>query len=179
MPSQGARQGRVRVDGVEEIEIGFHVRASLQGRGLATEAPAACRDFARDTVKTDRLIAIIDPANTPSQRVAEKLGLSVEKRTTSWGTDEREQLIFAMALRSILTSTVPSHAAGRAVAATTAQLRDAFLPRLMSAIVRRSTGCDPDFCWAAASVADARAVEREGCSRFNGTPDHDDRASMG
>jgi RimJ/RimL family protein N-acetyltransferase len=87
-----------RVDGVEEIEIGYHVRTTLQGRGLATEAAAACRDFARDTVKTDRLIAIIDPANTSSQRVAEKLGLSLEKRTTGWGTGEREQLIFAMAL---------------------------------------------------------------------------------
>lgn len=87
-----------RVDGVEEIEIGYHVRATLQGRGLATEAAVACRDFARDTVKTDRLIAIIDPANTPSQRVAEKLGLSLEKRTTGWGTSEREQLIFATAL---------------------------------------------------------------------------------
>ena len=87
-----------RVDDVDEIEIGYHVRATLQGRGLATEAAAACRDFARDTVKTDRLIAIIEPANTPSQRVAEKLGLSLEKRTTGCGTGEREQLIFAMAL---------------------------------------------------------------------------------
>jgi hypothetical protein len=66
----------------------------------------------RDTVKTDGLIAIIDPANTPSQRVAEKLGLSLEKRTTGWGSGEREQLIFTLALRSLSTSTGPSTAAG-------------------------------------------------------------------
>jgi RimJ/RimL family protein N-acetyltransferase len=35
-----------QVDGVTKIEVGYHVRACLQGRGLATEAAAACRDYA-------------------------------------------------------------------------------------------------------------------------------------
>jgi RimJ/RimL family protein N-acetyltransferase len=89
-----------RVDGVEEIEIGYHVRAALQGKGLATEAATACRDLARDAVKIDRLIAIISPANVPSQRVASKLGMSLEKRTTGAGAGASgpEQLIFGMAL---------------------------------------------------------------------------------
>jgi RimJ/RimL family protein N-acetyltransferase len=63
-----------QVDGVTEIEVGYHVRAVFQGRGLATEAAAACRDYARDVLGVDRLIAIIDPRNRPSQRVAERLG---------------------------------------------------------------------------------------------------------
>lgn len=61
-----------RVDDVDEVEIGYHVRAGLQGKGLATEAAAACRDYARETLEIDRLIAIINPANVPSRRVVER-----------------------------------------------------------------------------------------------------------
>lgn len=71
------------VDGVVDIEVGYHVRADLQGRGYATEAAAACRDHARDVLDAKRLVAIIHPDNTPSQRVAEKIGLRHERDTTS------------------------------------------------------------------------------------------------
>jgi RimJ/RimL family protein N-acetyltransferase len=70
------------VDGVEELEVGYHVRRSMQGQGYATEAASAVRDFARDHLKAKRLIAIINPLNIPSRRVAEKIGLTVEKRST-------------------------------------------------------------------------------------------------
>jgi len=87
-----------QVDGIPEIEVGYHVRADLQRRGFASEAALACRDHARDVVGTKRLIAIVDPRNVPSQRVAAKVGLSLEKRTTGYGTGEREVLVFAAAL---------------------------------------------------------------------------------
>jgi RimJ/RimL family protein N-acetyltransferase len=69
------------IDGREELEVGYHVRPALQGQGYATEAAAACRDFARDVLGARRLTAIIHPDNRPSQRVAEKIGLTPEKRT--------------------------------------------------------------------------------------------------
>jgi RimJ/RimL family protein N-acetyltransferase len=76
------------VDGREELEVGYHVRRALPGHGYATEAAAAARDFARDRLGARRLTAIIHPANRPSQRVAEKIGLRPEKRTRSrTGTD--------------------------------------------------------------------------------------------
>jgi hypothetical protein len=68
---------------VTEVEVGYHVRAALQGRGLATEAAAACRDYARDVLGVDRLIAIIGQRNRPSQRVAEKLGLVLEREMST------------------------------------------------------------------------------------------------
>lgn len=74
-----------RVDDVDEIEVGYHVRADLQGNGYATEAASAARDFARDRLGLHRLIAIIDPANTPSRNVAGKIGLKPEKHTTVHG----------------------------------------------------------------------------------------------
>jgi len=71
------------VEGVTDIEVGYHVRADLQGHGYATEAAAACHDHARDVLGVPRLIAIIHPDNVPSQRVAEKIGLSHERDATS------------------------------------------------------------------------------------------------
>jgi RimJ/RimL family protein N-acetyltransferase len=73
------------LEGVRELEVGYHVRADLQGRGLATEAAAACRDFARDVLGARRLVAIIRPANTPSQRVATKIGLPFEREAVHLG----------------------------------------------------------------------------------------------
>jgi RimJ/RimL family protein N-acetyltransferase len=63
------------VDDTEEIEVGYHVRASLQGNGYAAEAASAAGDFARDRLGLHRRIAIINPANLPSRGVARKIGL--------------------------------------------------------------------------------------------------------
>lgn len=77
------------VEGCAEIEIGYHVRSDLQGHGYATEAAAACRDHARDVHDVRRLIAIINPANVSSQRVAEKIGLGYERDAVYGGGVQR------------------------------------------------------------------------------------------
>jgi RimJ/RimL family protein N-acetyltransferase len=71
------------VDGRTYVELGYHVRASMQRRGLASEAATACRRYAAEELGLDYLIAIIDPNNRPSQRVAEKIGLTAAWRTTT------------------------------------------------------------------------------------------------
>ena len=48
-----------------------------------------------DLFRWSRLIAIINPANVPSQRVAGKIGLRPEKRSTVFGS---EQIIYAAAI---------------------------------------------------------------------------------
>ncbi|HEY3506242.1 MAG TPA: GNAT family N-acetyltransferase [Actinocatenispora sp.] len=70
------------VEGTVEVELGYHVRNDLQGLGYATEAATACRDHARHVLGLSRLVAIIDPDNKPSQRVAEKIGLRFERDAT-------------------------------------------------------------------------------------------------
>ncbi|MFI5199453.1 MAG: GNAT family N-acetyltransferase [Candidatus Limnocylindrales bacterium] len=72
-----------QVDGTTEIEVGYHVRAALQRRGFATEAAAAARAYARDVLGLDRLVALIHPDNVALQRVAEKIGLRLERETTN------------------------------------------------------------------------------------------------
>lgn len=68
------------VDGQRDLEIGYHVVPHRQGQGIATEGAQACRDFARGR-GVRRLIAITSPDNRPSQRVAEKTGMTREKST--------------------------------------------------------------------------------------------------
>lgn len=63
------------VNGRSELEVGYHVRVELQGRGYATEAALACLEYARDVVGAGRLVAIIHPDNMASRRVAERIGM--------------------------------------------------------------------------------------------------------
>ncbi len=70
------------VDGQTDLEIGYHVIPARQRRGIATAGARACRDFARARC-VRRLIAITHPDNRASQRVAEKVGLTWERATTS------------------------------------------------------------------------------------------------
>lgn len=84
------------VEGVTELEVGYHVLPALQNNGYATEAAAASRDFARTVLGATRLIAIIHPDNRPSQRVAEKIGLRPEKRALVHGG--RDAVIYAAVL---------------------------------------------------------------------------------
>lgn len=67
------------IDGRREIEVGWHVRRDLQRQGLATEAARECVRYAFEEMGLSRLISLIRPENVPSRRVAEKLGMEVEK----------------------------------------------------------------------------------------------------
>ena len=67
------------VEGSEEIEIGYHLRRDHWGKGLATEAARAVRDYGFAKLQVDRLISLIRPANLPSRRVAERNGMKLWK----------------------------------------------------------------------------------------------------
>lgn len=64
------------VNGAPRLEVGYHVRSELHGRGYATEAAGACLEFARTSTDADALVAILHPENRASERVAEKLGMT-------------------------------------------------------------------------------------------------------
>lgn len=67
------------VGGLPEVEIGYRLARARWGRGYATEAARAVRDYGFHSLQLPRLISIIDPANIASIRVAEKIGLRYEK----------------------------------------------------------------------------------------------------
>ena len=73
------------VEGIPEVELGWHVRPGAKGRGIAPEAGAAARDWAFATLDAGHLISLVRPENVPSARVAEKLGMRVDRRVDHGG----------------------------------------------------------------------------------------------
>lgn len=69
------------IDGIEEVEMGWHTMKHFWNQGIATHAAAACRDFAFAQFNIPRLVAIIDPDNPASMRVANKIGMQLERET--------------------------------------------------------------------------------------------------
>ena len=67
------------IDEQQEVEIGYRLAQTYWGKGLATEAATAVRDYGINTLGFNRLISIIDPNNIRSIRVAQKIGMEYEK----------------------------------------------------------------------------------------------------
>jgi len=80
------------VDGMREPEVGYLIHRPFWRRGFATEAARATRDHAFAVRGCARVISLIRPENLPSQGVAKKMGMTVEKHTVFSGYDH---LVFA------------------------------------------------------------------------------------
>ena len=81
------------VDGTPEPEVGYLVHRPFWRRGYATEAATAVRNFAFSVLNRPRVISLIRPENTPSQGIARKLGMQIEKQTLHSGLTH---LVFAV-----------------------------------------------------------------------------------
>lgn len=57
-------------------EIGWHIHQEAWGKGYATEAALIIMNYGFHTLNLPALIAIIDPKNTASLKVAKKLGMT-------------------------------------------------------------------------------------------------------
>jgi RimJ/RimL family protein N-acetyltransferase len=58
------------------VEIGWRLACAAWGRGIATEAGHAALAFGFGHLGMREIIAIVDPGNTRSLRVCEKLGMA-------------------------------------------------------------------------------------------------------
>ena len=65
------------VEGREEIELIYVLDASVWGRGYATEIGRALKRYAFEEQGIERLIALIEPENAASARVAVKVGMEM------------------------------------------------------------------------------------------------------
>ncbi len=76
-----------KIDGKEEIEIGYWLLPQYWGKGYAKEAAAAFRDYGFQALQMNKLISLINPNHPASIFVARKTGLSYEKTTSFQGMD--------------------------------------------------------------------------------------------
>ena len=58
------------------VEIGWRLAAEHWGRGYATEGATAALDFGFNRLGLDEIVSFTAPANMPSRRVMEKLGMT-------------------------------------------------------------------------------------------------------
>jgi RimJ/RimL family protein N-acetyltransferase len=71
------------VDGIEELEVGYHIFKKFRGNGYAPEAACLFLDFAFKNELADSVVSIIHSENVKSQAVARKNGL-VNTNQTKW-----------------------------------------------------------------------------------------------
>ena len=71
--------GLFHPEGFPENELGWDLFAGATGKGYATEAGLAARDYAYATLGWTTLISLIDPDNTGSEGVAKRLGARYEQ----------------------------------------------------------------------------------------------------
>ena len=83
----------MELDGRPEIELGYDLRSDHWGRGLATEAATAVRDYAFAALAVPRLVSLIRRGNDASRRVAEKVGLRLDRELSR---DGRGYWLYAM-----------------------------------------------------------------------------------
>lgn len=69
------------VEEVEYIELGYRLDEAYWGKGIATEAAMAVRDYAFNVLYIPMLISIIHNQNHASKHVAKKVGMKLMKQT--------------------------------------------------------------------------------------------------
>ena len=71
------RVGPWQPEGWPGTEVGYSLARAAWGKGYATEAAAACMDWAVDHLGWTDIIQTIAPDNAPSQAVARRLGATL------------------------------------------------------------------------------------------------------
>ncbi|WKZ42775.1 MAG: GNAT family N-acetyltransferase [Anaerolineales bacterium] len=84
------------IDDRLEIEIAYLIDKEFWGQGLATEAATGVLRYGFDQLKLSRLICLIDPDNVASQRVAEKIGMNLERKVDGIDGDNFPTLIYSI-----------------------------------------------------------------------------------
>ena len=71
-----------------EAELGYMVLPDAWGHGYATEACTAALDWSTDALPAEPVVLCTQTANTPSLRLATKLGFTEVARFEEWGAQQ-------------------------------------------------------------------------------------------
>ncbi|HOP11518.1 MAG TPA: GNAT family N-acetyltransferase [Oscillospiraceae bacterium] len=88
------------INGKLEPEIGYHINKNYTGKGYATEAARACRNYAFDILKFQEVYSYMNYTNIASQKVAKKNGM----RLVAELDDEKNKItkVYAITLEEYL-----------------------------------------------------------------------------
>jgi ribosomal-protein-alanine N-acetyltransferase len=67
---------------LDDVDLGFALLPQFRREGYTLEAASAVMAHARETLRLDRLVAIVNPENEASARLLERLGFSFEELRT-------------------------------------------------------------------------------------------------
>lgn len=84
------------IDGRLEVEIAYLLDKSFWHLGLATEAANGIMKYAFEELHLSRLICLMDPDNIASQRVAQRVGMVLERKVDGIAGDNFPTLIYAI-----------------------------------------------------------------------------------
>lgn len=84
------------IEGQHETEIAYLLDKEFWHQGLATEAAHGIMEYAFNTLHLTRLICMNDPENLASQRVAERIGMTFERRVEGYEGDNLPFFIYSI-----------------------------------------------------------------------------------
>lgn len=84
------------IEGQEEVEVAYLLDKTFWGQGLATEAAQGIARYAFEQLNLSRLICLIDPDNQASRKVAQKIGMTLEKQVDGIDSDNVPMLIYSI-----------------------------------------------------------------------------------
>jgi ribosomal-protein-alanine N-acetyltransferase len=79
-----------------DIEVAYTLAQEYWGQGLATEAAQAILNYGFEKLNLSKLICLIDPENIGSQKVAENIGMTFEKKVDGYEGDNIPFYIYSV-----------------------------------------------------------------------------------
>lgn len=73
--------------GHPEIEVGWHQNPNFWGKGYATEAARGALEYGWNTLKLNRIVAVVLPDNHKSIAVTQRLGMKFEGMVQAYDLD--------------------------------------------------------------------------------------------
>ena len=89
--------GLIRRSMLNDVDIGYAYLPRYWSKGYAIEAALAMKQYARDVIGLKRMVAVVDPQNTGSIRLLEKLGMTFE-RIVKLAEDDIDLKLFSIDL---------------------------------------------------------------------------------
>jgi RimJ/RimL family protein N-acetyltransferase len=88
------------IEGRAEVGIAYLLDKAYWHQGLATEAAEGILHYSFEQLRLSRLICLMAPANQASQRVAQKIGMTLEGTVDGTAGDNFPTLIYAIDRRA-------------------------------------------------------------------------------